>query len=111
MGQFTLRAIQAAVFIAVLALCIYASQTSADFPANGYVFVLFAAFSAFAITLIPYALFLAGKGLVNEIKRFAAWMHSGGKPSQPTRIDPVFTKAVDNSVTYGRISGDSSPRV
>ncbi len=111
MGQFILKTIQTITFITVVFLCMYAGQNDPNFHYNGYGATAFGLFAAYAITIVPYALFLASKGLLNEIKRFFSWLVREPEGLQTTRIDPVFTEPLNNRISRGRIGRDSRPSI
>lgn len=77
-------------------------------PRNGVIIGAFLV--VFVITVLPVIIYRRCEMLFWKIKHWLG-KDEAELPSQPARIDPVFTETLDNGISRPRITGDSGPRI
>lgn len=104
MYQTTVKIVQIVITLAVVAAFISHNHEKISVPAMIGVGVLVAFFA----TVVPWLIF---KAIEQGFHDFRRWRTQRREPSQPTRIDPVFTEPLDHSISHRRIASDSRPRI
>lgn len=99
-------AVQAAIFGYIVYL--FLTEPTAPNVSNGAVFIL-AATVTFILTVLPVIIYRRCEMLFWKIKHWLG-KDEAELPSQPARIDPVFTETLDHSITRLPRS-DSRPRI
>lgn len=102
MRRVFLCSIQAATVLAALCLDWIMSRETGRKAEPG-----FALMTGVLFALIFTLIFLMFEQAIGDIRTWLA----AKRPSQPTRIDPVFPQSLDDGITDRRITSDSRPRI